>query len=160
MSQVSPDTSFTSINGNSYPLRDWLTSYPFFLVALDPYTNESSWILEAAGDLLHHFSPADIRVGWIATTDEEGCRTFLGPWEEKFLTFPDPDRKLVTELGLEELPALIHIRSDGFLEVANGWNPEQWNEIAATISKQLSWSKPQVPKPGDPTPFSGTPAAS
>ena len=147
-----------SLKGEGYRLRDWLTSYPLLLVALDPYTHESAWILESAGRYLDHFSPSDIRVGWLATADDEGCRQFLGPWADRFLTFPDPSREAVLALGIERLPALLHVRSDGMSQVADGWDPVAWREIAATLAKILSWSRPTVPRPGDPTPYSGTPA--
>jgi len=156
VAEVQADLVLDSIRGDGYPLRDWLTSYPLLLVAIDPYTHESAWILETAGRYLDHFSPADVRVGWLVTADEPGCRQFLGPWAERFLTFHDPDREAVLALGVERLPALIHIRSDGFAEVANGWSPEHWRNIAANLAKILSWSRPTVPQPGDPTPYLGT----
>ena len=96
-----PELVLDSIRGEGYPLRDWLTSYSLCLVAIDPYTIESAWILETAGRILDHYSPANVRVGWLATTDEDGCRQFLGPWAERFLTFADPDRDAVTALGVE-----------------------------------------------------------
>ncbi len=152
-----PDIVLDSLRGEGYPLRDWLTSYPLLLVGIDPYTHESAWILETAGRFLDHFSPSDIRVGWLATTDDDGCRQFLGPWCERFLTFPDPEREAVLAFGVERLPSLIHIRSDGHLTVANGWDPEAWRAIAADLAKILSWNRPQIPRPGDPTPYAGTP---
>ncbi len=126
------------------------------LVALDPYTHESAWILETAGRILEHYSPADIRVGWLATTDEDGCRQFLGPWAERFLTFPDPEREAVTALGVERLPALVHIRSDGHLNVVDGWEPTAWRAVAEQLSANLAWTRPMIPRPGDPTPYAGT----
>ena len=152
-----PDLVLDSLRGDGYPLRDWLTSYPMLLVGLDPYTHESAWLLESAGRFLDHYSPSDIRVGWIATADDDGCRQFLGPWAERFLTFPDPDREAVVALGLERLPGLVHIRADGNLSVVNGWDPAAWRTVAEQLSKILSWSRPTVPRPGDPTPFNGTP---
>ena len=157
MAVAPADLVFDSLNGEGYPLRDWLTSYPFLLVAIDPYTHESAWILETAGRLLDHYTPADVYVGWLATTDSEGCRQFLGPWSNSYLTFPDPDRELVKSLGVERLPALIFIRNDGAMEVVDGWDPNSWRRIAEGVSGLLSWSRPIVPRPGDPTPFTGTP---
>ncbi|MGF1597890.1 MAG: hypothetical protein ACFCVK_13315 [Acidimicrobiales bacterium] len=157
MAEAPADLMLASLRGDAYPLRDWLTSYPLLLVALDPYTHESAWILETAARFLHHYSPSDIRVGWIATTDDDGCRQFLGPWSERFLTFPDPDRELVVALGLERLPGLIHVRADGWVDVANGWDPERWRTIAGFLSKILRWTRPTIPRPGDPTPYVGTP---
>ena len=126
------------------------------LVAIDPYTHESAWILDTAGRLLDHYSPADVRVGWLVATDDEGCRRFLGPWAERFLTFADPDRAAVTGLGIERLPALVHIRDDGELTVVNGWDPDRWRSVADELSRNLSWSRPVIPQPGDPTPYAGT----
>lgn len=157
VAEAPPDLVLDSLRGDGYPIRDWLTSYPFLLVALDPYTHESAWILETAGRLLAHYAPSDIRVGWLATTDDEGCRQFLGPWAERFLTFPDPDREAVVALGLERLPSLVHVRSDGWVDVCNGWQPEEWRTLSGLLSKILRWSRPALPGPGDPTPYLGTP---
>lgn len=147
-----------SLNGKAYDLRDWLTSYPFLLVAIDPYTIESSWILETSQRIFDHFSPADVRVGWICTADEQGCSDFLGPLSENYLTFPDPNREIVKSLSIENLPALVHIRSDGFMQISNGWNPSEWKSISHWLSNILAWSKTTIPTLDDPSPFSGTPA--
>jgi hypothetical protein len=152
------DLVLDSVQGEGYPLRDWLTSYPLLLVAIDPYTHESSWILETAGRLLDHYSPADVRVGFLATTDDDGCRQFLGPWSESYLTFADPERKVVAAFEIERLPALVFVRSDGNVAVANGWDPAAWGTMSEMVSKIMAWSKPLVPRPGDPTAFRGTPA--
>ncbi len=151
-----PDLVLDSLRGDGYALRDWLTSYSMCLVAIDPYTHESAWILETAGRILDHYSPADVRVGWLATTDDDGCRQFLGPWAERFLTFPDPNRDAVTAFGVERLPALVYIRSDGALTVVDGWDPAGWRAVAHSLSENLAWSRPIIPQPGDPTPYSGT----
>lgn len=157
MAVAPADLVFDSLTGDGYPLRDWLTSFPFLLVAIDPYTHESAWILETAGRYLDNYSQADVRVGWLATTDEEGCRRFLGPWSQSYLTFPDPDRAIVKTLGVERLPAIIFIRNDGVTEVVDGWDPTGWRRMAEGVSGLLSWSRPVVPQPGDPTPYRGTP---
>ncbi len=150
------DLVLDSLRGDGYPLRDWLTSYPLLLVAIDPYTHESAWILETGRRLLDHYKPSDIRVGWLATADEEGCEQFLGPWADQYLTFPDPERTAVQALGLTRLPGLIHVRSDGHLDVVDGWDPTGWREVSTMLSKILAWSRPMIPQPGDPTPYEGT----
>lgn len=152
------DLAFDSIRGTAYPLRDWLTSYPMLMVALDPYTSESSWILDTADDLLHHYAPADIRVAWLVAADDDGCKEFLGPLAEKYLTFADPDRTAIAGLGIERLPALVAVRPDLALQVSNGWTPEEWKAIATELATMLRWNAPLVPKPGDPLPYAGTPA--
>lgn len=148
-----------SIQGKGYPVRDWLTSYPLLMVALDPYTHESAWILETASQFLHHYSPADIRVAWLVAADDAGCRAFLGPWADKYLTFADPDRSAILGLGVQTLPSLVHVRDDGFIQVASGWDPTAWRAVAEVLSTHLSWTRPMIPKPGDPVPYQGTPAA-
>jgi hypothetical protein len=128
------------------------------MVALDPYTHESAWILETAAKILRHYRPADIRVSWLVTADDEDCRRFLGPWEQEFLTFADPDRTAVKGFGIERLPSLIYVRADSLTETADGWDPTAWRNIGATVATQLSWSRPMIPSPGDPVPYQGTPA--
>lgn len=149
-----------SIRGEGYPVRDWLTNYPLLIVALDPYTHESAWILETAGALLDHYAPSDIRCAWLCATDDEGCKQFLGPWAEQFLTFADPDKTAISALEIERLPSLVAIRPDLAVQRADGWDPAAWRPIMADLSEMLAWSRPMIPRPGDPVPYKGTPAAS
>jgi len=158
VAEAPADLNLDSIRGEGYPLRDWLTSFSLLLVGIDPYTHESAWILETAGRLLHHYQPADVRVGWLVAADDDGCRQFLGPWADEFLTFADPEREAISALGVERLPSLIHIRSDRYTEVANGWQPDEWRRSAGLVSKIHRWTRPTIPQPGDPTPYTGTPA--
>jgi len=149
----------TSIQGNGFEVRDWLTSFPLLMVAIDPYTHESAWILETAGRLMEHYAPADVRVGWLATADPDGCREFLGPWSESLLTLVDEDRSVVSALGIERLPALVHIRPDLGMQVADGWDPQEWRAICKDLGVYLDWSTPLLPQPGDPLRYSGRPAS-
>lgn len=156
MADAPADLVLDSIQGEGYPVRDWLASFPLALVAIDPYTHESAWILETAGRFLRHYTQADVRVGWLVTASDDDCRRFLGPWADEFITFADPDRSAVVALGVERLPALVHVEHDLSVRVANGWDPEAWGEIAAYLSRVLSWTKPNIPRPGDPVPYEGT----
>ena len=80
------------------------------------------------------FAGADCRAGWLITADEADTSAFLGPWEQKFLTFCDPERKAVQGLGLESLPALIHIGGDlTIIGKAEGWEPNDWRVITNKI---------------------------
>ena len=66
---------------------------------------------------------------------------------------------LVAGLGLGSLPALVHLNTSGAVEdSAEGWDPEAWRRVADNLSRILSWSRPQIPAPGDPSPFDGSPA--
>ncbi|MEZ5227343.1 MAG: hypothetical protein R2710_11900 [Acidimicrobiales bacterium] len=124
-----------------------------------PVHARGAWILETAAAFLRHYTPADIRVGWLVAADDDDCRRFMGPLAEEFITFADPDRTAITALGVERLPALVHVRNDLTVRVANGWDPDVWRGIAELLSVELSWSRPMIPAPGDPMPYSGTPAA-
>ena len=103
-------------------MADQVTMFHLVLVVLDPYTIESSVLLKTAGRILEEFAGADCRAGWLITADEADTSAFLGPWEKKFLTFCDPERKAVQALGIEGLPALIHIGGDlTIIGKAEGW---------------------------------------
>jgi hypothetical protein len=141
-------------------LEQQLTTFQLAVVVLDPFTNESSWLLESAGRILFHFREADVRIAFLLTSTAEEARQFLGPWTDRLLVFADPDRELPRALGLNELPAFVHIRQDlAVLGVAQGWDPYEWRTVAEGIAASNRWSAPTIPLPGDPTPFAGSAAA-
>ena len=148
-----------ALGGEPRTLDEWLTTFPLVVVVLDPYTNESAWLLETAARILTNFRQADCRVGWVVTADEHDARRFLGPWATELLTFADPNRDLVAALELQALPALVYIRQDRtVVGVAEGWQPEEWRAITADLGRAMSWSHPSIPAAGDPGPFRGSPA--
>ena len=151
--------TLTPINGEGRTIAEWVTTFQLAAVVLDPFTNESSWILETAGRLLTHFREADCRVAFIVTGTEAETREFLGPWADKVLTFADPERAAAKAMNLNELPAFVHVRGDLHLAAsAEGWDPEQWRQVAASLAKANSWSAPLIPGFGDPSPYAGSAA--
>ncbi len=153
------DLTLAPINGEARTIAEWLTTFQLAAVVVDPFTNESSWILETAGRVLLHFREADCRVAFIVTGTADEARQFLGPWADKVLTFADPDRAVVAGLGLNELPAFVHVRGDLKLAAAaEGWDPEEWRTVAASLAANNSWSTPLIPAYGDPTPYAGSAA--
>ncbi len=129
------------------------------VVALDPYTHESSWILPTATRILRDYSAADCRVAFLVTADIADATQFLGPLGQEFLVFADPDRVAVKSFGLEHLPALVHLNQHHAVEGrAEGWNPDEWREVVTNLSAVMSWGRPVIPNAGDPTPFAGSPA--
>ena len=84
---------------------DWLTTFHLASVILDPYTNESSWILRTATRILEPFRGSDARINLIVTSGPADAQAFLGPLTENFLVFCDADRSVVKAIGLSELPA-------------------------------------------------------
>jgi hypothetical protein len=153
------DLMLTPVGGEARTVREWLVTFHLCTVVLDPFTNESSWLLETAGRFLTSYAAADVRVAWLVTGTDEQARQFLGPWADRLLTFVDPDRTAVRALGLGELPAIVHLNTSGAVEdSAEGWDPEEWRRVADNLSRILSWSRPVIPAPGDPVAFDGSPA--
>lgn len=154
------DLRLAPINGEAKTIADWLTTFQLAGVVLDPFTNESAWIIDTAGRILLHFREADCRVAFIVTGTADEARQFLGPWADKVLTFADPDRAVVRGLGLNELPAFVQVRHDLHVAAAaEGWDPDEWRAVADSLAKNMSWSAPLVPAYGDPSPYAGSAAA-
>lgn len=155
----SPELSLKPLGGEARTLSQWITMFHLGSVVLDPYTNESSWILETAVRIMRQFAGAAVRVNFVITCDEDDARTFLGPYADEFLVFCDPDRAIVKSFGLTELPAFVLVQSNGTIPAAaQGWTAADWKEVAAKIAQLTAWSKPTIPAPGDPGSFRGTPA--
>lgn len=153
------DLTLVPLQGEPHTVAEWVTTFHLALVVLDPFTYESAWLLEEAGRILDTYTAADVRVGWLVAGSADEARQFLGPWAEQLLTFIDPEREAVKALGLEQLPAFVHI--DMACQVASsaeGWQPAEWREALAELSRTLSWTQPALPGPGAPGPFTGTPA--
>jgi len=156
---VAPDVVLHPLVGKDRTLAEQVGLFHLVAVVLDPYTYESSWLLDTAGRILTNFSNADCRAGFVLTCDAAGAREFLGPWAEQLIVFCDPDRDLVKALDLKELPAFVHVAHDcSIAGRAEGWDPETWRPIAENLADVLSWSRPNIPATGDPVPYAGTPA--
>ena len=149
----------TPLGGGSRPLEEWLTTFHLASVVLDPYTNESAWILETARRILDGFRGAAVRVNFVMTCGPDDAKAFLGPIADEFLVFCDPDRAAVREFGLSSLPAFVFVQLDGTIPAkAEGWNPTEWRAVAEKIAAVNAWSRPTIPAAGDPSSFAGTPA--
>jgi len=158
-SNVALDVSLTTIGGETRPLSEWVTMFHLASVVLDPYTNESSWVLGTATRVLEAFRGANVRVNLVVTCTPEEAKQYVGPLADQFMVFCDADRSFVRTLGVATLPAFVFVRSDGALAAsAEGWDPAGWKSVAKTIADTCSWLPPTIPAPGDPSPFRGTPA--
>ncbi|HAQ22611.1 MAG TPA: hypothetical protein DGF10_06895 [Acidimicrobiaceae bacterium] len=159
---TAPDLSIElhPVGSDARPLSQLLTMFPLAAVVVDPYTHESSWLLDTALRILTVFRGADVRVAFLVTgTDADGASRFLGPLTEEILTLADPDRSMVRSMGLETLPAFVAIRHDGsVLSAAEGWDPDSWRTAASELADLANWSLPEIPAAGDPAPYAGTAA--
>jgi hypothetical protein len=156
----SVDLQLTSLNGKSYPLSAYLVQYQLLAVVLDPFTNESAWILKTAARILETFDQADVRVCFIvagATADE--AKEFLGPYAARILTIPDPDRTIVKAFAFEGLPAIVHVDNSGaVMNAVEGWDANAWQDVTDVLANEMHWTGPVLPAPGDPASFAGSPA--
>jgi hypothetical protein len=153
-----PDLVLSSLTGRSRSVREWVTTFHLLIVAVDPNSSRSRWIVPTAARVLTVYEQADCRVGWLVAGDAKDARKFLGRWATDILTFVDPDLTAIKAFGLETLPAVLHL--DQELRVVNaveGWEPFAWRALATELSHVMSWSKPLLPAPGDPGPFDGAP---
>ena len=153
------DLELTPLGSSPRPLEQWLTTFHLASVILDPYTNESSWVLKSAVRVLTAFRDSHARVNFVVTADAADTRQFLGPLVDEFLVFTDPDRTLVKALELTRLPAFAFIRVDAeAVAVAEGWDPAAWRDVAEAIATTTAWRAPLIPAATDPTPFVGSAA--
>jgi hypothetical protein len=153
------DLVLAPLGAEARPLKEWLTTFHLATVVLDPYTNESSWILPTATRILEALRGSDARVNFLVTADEADTKAFLGPLTKRFLVFTDPERTAVKALGLNELPAFLFLRVDGTVEAAaEGWSGHSWRAVAEAIAAATAWRTPDIPVVGDPGPFHGSPA--
>ena len=154
------DLSFSPLDGEARDLSEWLTTFHLASVVLDPFTNESSWILKTAVRILEEMRGSHARVNFIVTADDDDTHAFLGPLTERFLVFCDPARTIVKAMGLEQLPAFVFTRVDReVVATAEGWHAPEWLQVAESIAETTKWNVPTIPAPGDPGPFSGSPAS-
>ena len=154
------DLSLAPLGGEARDLAEWLTTFHLASVVLDPYTNESSWVLKTAVRILEEFRGSHARVNFIVTADEDDAQAFLGPLTAKFLVFCDPDRAVVSAMGLQQLPAFVFTRVDReVVAAAEGWNGADWLTVAEAIAETTKWNVPTIPAPGDPVAFAGSPAS-
>lgn len=158
-STVALDTTLRTIGGEERPLEEWVTTFHLASVVLDPYTNESSWVLPTATRILDAFRGADVRVNLVVTCSSDEARQFLGPIADQFMVFCDADRSFVRSLGVATLPAFVFVQGDGTVAAAaEGWDPAGWRSVAKAIAANTSWTAPSIPVASDPSPFHGTPA--
>jgi hypothetical protein len=154
-----PDLALVPVSGHPRTVRELLTTFHLLLVAVDPASVRSKWIVPTAARVLFEYEQADCRVAWlVAGGDAADARKLLGRWAKEIMTFVDPDLTTTKGLGLSTLPAIVHVSQT--LEVVNaieGWDPPAWRDLTKELSRRMSWSRPHIPAPGDPGPFEGAP---
>jgi len=153
------DLALTPLGGAPRTLGQLLTTFHLCLVVVDPAVASSRLLLPTAARVLTVFDQADVRVAWLVAGDGEEATRFLGRWAKEMLTFVDPDRAAIRALGLQRLPAIVHLAMDGTVaDAAEGWHPAEWRRLTLELAKVTAWKAPAIPGPRDPAPFEGSPA--
>ena len=94
---------------------------------------------------------SDARTIVCVAANESITRRIIGDAAERWLTFCDPDQKLATALGLERLPAFVHLRQDtSLVAAAQGWSVSEWQRVADELAKKEHWTSPRISAPGNP----------
>jgi len=156
---VSLDLELDPLGGRARPLSSWLTTFPLLPVLLDPYTNESAWILHTARRILVTYAEAGCRTCWVVACDPDDARRFLGPYARRdpHLLRPRPPgahRARARHLARVRLRPPERVGHRG----RQGWNPAEWRDVAETVSDYTHWQRPVIGDGQDPVAFPGTPA--
>ena len=153
-----PDLLLSPITGTPRTVEQWLTVFHLLFVAVDPSNDRSRWILPTAANVLTDYEQADCRVAWLVAGDADDARRFLGHLSRDILTFVDPDKAACKAFAFGSLPAIVHLGMDGaIVNAVEGWDPGAWRALTIELSRIVSWSRPVIPRDGDPGPFAGAP---
>lgn len=153
-----PSIPLTSLAGTTRTLDDWTTMFHMVLVVL-PDRLEGAQYVPIAERIFATFGDSDAKVAFLVPGPASMASRLLERARGGYTVFLDPDRALIASLGIERLPALVHLRQNATLaNVAEGWDPKQWQVVVKAISKAMAWTYPEVARPGDPPATAGWPA--
>jgi hypothetical protein len=145
-----PNLSLTTLAGTTRTLDDWTTMFHLVLVIVPDRPEASRWV-PIAERIFATFGDSDARVAYVVPSTALVARKILDGAEQKQTVFLDPDKVFVDSLGLERLPAFVHLRQNATLAGAcEGWDAVEWQRLARQIGKALAWTTPEVSRPGDP----------
>ncbi|MFN8034360.1 MAG: hypothetical protein U0V73_00270 [Acidimicrobiia bacterium] len=150
-----PTLALTSLQGVTRTLDDWLTMFHLCLVVLPDRPEAARW-LPVIRRMFKVLGDADCRTAVCVTGNAQIAHRVLDTAVGEFLVFVDPERELVTSLGLTHLPAFVHLRQNTTLvSAAEGWDPHAWQRVARGVAEAMAWSTPTVSGAGDPRPTEG-----
>ena len=139
-----PTIAITDLAGTARSLGDWHTMFHLCLVVLPDRPQAAEW-LPVINSIFSVFGDADCRTAVAVTANAAITGRILGDDAERFLVFTDPERALVSTLGLSRLPAFVHLRPDTTLvAAADGWDPPDWPLSAHGLGPALPLTVPQA----------------
>jgi hypothetical protein len=155
-----PLLPITSYHGKTRTLDDWATVFNLAVVVL-PDRPEASAFIPVIDRIFATFGDSDVRTIVCVPSTAAITKRILGADVGRWLVWCDPDGALPKSLGLERLPAFVHLRQDTSLVTsAQGWSPTEWQRVADAIAKAQHWTSPIVSGRNDPAPTPGWPIAS
>ena len=155
---IAPDTPFTSLSGDTRPLEEWTTTFHLALGGARSVHLRERVDPGHGWAILRTFAEADCRTAFVVTCDVEAARQFIGPWADDLLVFVDPDRLAVKGLGLEQLPAFVHVNQANQVEAkAEGWDPDAWRAVSVNLAERMRWGRPTIPAARRSCPLRGYP---
>jgi hypothetical protein len=155
-----PQLPLTSYKGVTRTLDDWATVFNLAVVIL-PDRPEAATFIPVVERIFATFGDSDVRTIVCVPSTAAITKRILGAKLEDWLVWCDADGAFGKSLGLERLPAFVHIRQDTSLVAATqGWSPTEWQKLADGIAKTQHWTSPIVSGRGDPAPTPGWPIAS
>lgn len=150
-----PSLELTTIRGVTRTIDDWTTTFHLALTVL-PGRPDASAFVRVGRRIADVLGGSDCRTAFLVVGNERAARRVLGPVADAYLCFLDPEGTVVAGFGLARLPAFVHVRLDTTLAgAAEGWDPEEWDDAVERLAKEMAWTKPLIPAPGDPRPFPG-----
>lgn len=145
-----PTLELTTITGVTRSLDDWSTTFGLALVLL-PGRPEAAAFLPVIERMYATFGDADVHAAICCAADASLARRVLGDAAGRWMVFCDPYAHLAGALGIERMPAFVHLRLDtSVVSCAEGFDPVQWQRVADGIAKAVHWTSPLIAGPGCP----------
>jgi len=147
-----PTLALSTAAGVTRSLDDWTTMFHLCLVILPDRPEAARWV-PVARRIFGVLGDSDARTAYVVPSTAAIAERILDEEYTRAMVFLDPDRTLITSLGLTHLPAFVHIRQDTSVgAAAEGWNATEWQQVAKEISAAMQWSVPDVAPPGSTIP--------
>jgi len=145
-----PQIAVTSFTGVTRTLDDWATVFNLAIVVL-PDRPEGAQFVPVVERIFATLGDANVHAVVCMPTTPAIAARVLGDLTERWMVWCDADRALVEGLGLERLPAFVHLRQDTTLvTAAQGWSPTEWQRVADEIAAHTHWTSPVLAGSGPP----------
>jgi hypothetical protein len=153
--QADPQLPLTTLQGVTRTLDDLTTLGHLALVVL-PSWPEAQRYVTLGRRAFKTFREADCKTAWMILGNAAAANRVLGSAVADAQVFLDADSAVARSLGIERVPAFVHVKSDcSVAAVADGWDPAAWQAVADSLATAMRWTKPVYPQVTDPDPFLG-----